>query len=191
MHQFTQQIIDIAHNCIPESSSKTHKRQVPRWNSQICELIKERKRMLRIFRLHPSNQYIDSIDQSTTSTDFDVKINRIRGNYKSTTVPVINCNQTYIISNLLAKELQDASSSQNYSPDFKSNVNEIKDMLNTIPKVTVPSNLYNSNFTIKELEGILRKCKGSSPGPDGVHYDMIKHQSRESKQSLLHIFNDI
>lgn len=222
IHQFTSSIIETAHICIPQTSSNVHKRQVPWWNNQINELIKIRKKMLRIFRLHPTinnniefkkarakarkeierakktswTKYIESIDQNTSSKDFYVKINRIRGNYKSISIPIINVNQMehtdpHVIANLLGKEFQDDSSSQNYNNSFESNINSINEMLAMIEHTNIASYHYNSDFTINELHDTLRKCKGSSPGPDGVHYDMIKHLSHGKKLMLLQLINDI
>lgn len=54
-----------------------------------------------------------------------------------------------------------------------------------------PGESYNDIFTLNELEQTLRSCRGSSPGPDQVHYSMIKHLNTNQKLNLLRLLNDI
>lgn len=70
--------------------------------------------------------YINSINNSTTSKEFFMQINKIRGVHSPSTVPIINnTTNQYEIANLLAKEFQDASSSTNYSPHFSKNAEDL------------------------------------------------------------------
>ena len=51
--------------------------------------------------------------------------------------------------------------------------------------------VINSELQLKELLRELDKCSSSSPGPDDIPYDFIKHLSLEALEYLLEIFNYI
>lgn len=223
INEFTSQVIEIAQNCIPKSSNVSHKRQVPWWNAEIATLIKTRKQMLRIFEIHPTLinninfkkarakarqavqeakrvswiAFIESINNNTTPKDLYTNINKIRGRYKTTSIPVISVNNiSYTdqveVANFIGQEFQNASSSSNYNQYFHKNIHELNQLLRNIPRIHVPTDeSYNSIFTIDEFNFTLQLCKGSSPGPDEIHYDMIKHLPSEKKLVLLQLFNDI
>jgi hypothetical protein len=50
---------------------------------------------------------------------------------------------------------------------------------------------YNLIFSEAEMEYALSTCKGSSSGPDDVHYEMLKQLPRVAKLKLLEIDNEI
>ncbi|KAG5894452.1 hypothetical protein JTB14_014899 [Gonioctena quinquepunctata] len=50
---------------------------------------------------------------------------------------------------------------------------------------------YNSPFTLAEFDYALSCTKPSAPGPDSLHYEILKHLSYEFKISLLTLFNKI
>jgi hypothetical protein len=50
---------------------------------------------------------------------------------------------------------------------------------------------YNLDFTIEELDNAFRECKGSSPGPDDIHYKMLTNLNISGKFHLLKIYNRI
>ena len=47
---------------------------------------------------------------------------------------------------------------------------------------------YNSKFSLTELTAALSKAHDSSPGPDDIHYQLLKHFP---SSSLLEIYNSI
>jgi hypothetical protein len=47
---------------------------------------------------------------------------------------------------------------------------------------------YNANFTLKGLNNALNECKGSSPGPDYIHYHMLKNLNISGKLFLLRLY---
>ena len=51
--------------------------------------------------------------------------------------------------------------------------------------------IYNNTFSLEELKHALHQSKPSSPGPDTVHYDMLKNLPKEQLELLLHVFNNI
>ena len=77
------------------------------------------------------------------------------------------------IANILAKTFRDTSSPDNYFNQFR----VIKDNTEARPVDFSYKNkeYYNSPFSIHELEMSLSRTKNSAPGPDGIHYQMIKY----------------
>lgn len=94
-----------------------------------------------------------------------------------------------LISECLAESFESISSSNNYSKTFLSfkNISEQNKLL--IPADNFES--YNSPILFNELSDSLSDCKGSSPGPDNIHYDMILNLSLSGKKFLLNLFNQI
>ena len=50
---------------------------------------------------------------------------------------------------------------------------------------------YNSKFSYSELADALSKAHDSSPGPDDIHYQLLKHLPSSSLSILLEIYNSI
>jgi hypothetical protein len=73
----------------------------------------------------------------------------------------------------------------NYSADFIER--KRREDLQTIISEFGQREEYNLPFSEAEMEYALSICKGSSPGPDDVHYEMLKQLLRVAKQKLLEI----
>jgi hypothetical protein len=91
------------------------------------------------------------------------------------------------ITQLLADQFKATSHDSNYSADFI----ERKRIEETINPELGQGEEYNLPFSKTEMEYALSTCKGSSPGPDDVHYEMLKQLPRVAKLKLLEIYNDI
>ena len=50
---------------------------------------------------------------------------------------------------------------------------------------------YNSEFLLSELTDALSKAHDTSPGPDDIHYQLLKHLPISTLLILLEIFNNI
>ena len=50
---------------------------------------------------------------------------------------------------------------------------------------------YNKEFTIEELNFVLGKVRGTSAGPDGIKYDMLRYLSPANKSKLLEFYNTV
>ena len=91
------------------------------------------------------------------------------------------------IADTLAKEFADKSSSNNYNQNFQNHKMKAEKT-----KLNFSSNNredYNQPFSKAELDSAISKSHDSSPGPDDIHYQLIKHLSADSLQSLLVVFN--
>ncbi|GBM21224.1 putative RNA-directed DNA polymerase from transposon X-element [Araneus ventricosus] len=50
---------------------------------------------------------------------------------------------------------------------------------------------YNCEFKMFELQTALSQAHDSSPGPDGIAYNMLRHLDAVSLSNLLHLFNRV
>ena len=93
------------------------------------------------------------------------------------------------VSNVLGQYYSDMSSSRNYRPFFRDN---IQDMNEQMPEFTSDnSEIYNEEFKMSELERAVSLCGNTSVGPDMVHYAFFKHMNDRQLQEILKLINYI
>ena len=93
------------------------------------------------------------------------------------------------IANTLGAAIEKSSSSGNYSKEFQSI--KAKAEKTKISFKTNNKNLrYNKKFTMRDLKRSLKKSNNSSPGPDQIHYEILRHLPLETLHILLDIIND-
>ncbi|GBL85216.1 RNA-directed DNA polymerase from mobile element jockey [Araneus ventricosus] len=93
------------------------------------------------------------------------------------------------IANILGKKFAEVSSNEFYPQDFivfKRREENFK--FDFEPSC---NEKYNIKFTMHELKDALNKSHPTSPGPDGIHYNMLKNLSENSLCSILTLFNRI
>ena len=92
------------------------------------------------------------------------------------------------IANTLGAAIEKSSSSNNYSKEFQSiKVQKEKQKIN----FKANKNLrYNKKFTIRDLKRSLKKSNNSSPGPDQIHYEILRHLLIETLHISLDIISD-
>ena len=117
-------------------------------------------------------------------------VRKIQGKGKSSSLGHLNVNNRKVtskkyISNTLADAFLKNSSSENYTQKFK-NIKQQKEKFSSDNSET-----YNQPFSLSELEDALSKAHDSSPGPDDIHYQFLKHLPDTSLSVLLKTFNDI
>jgi hypothetical protein len=124
------------------------------------------------------------------------KIRKISGKHTDNTITaLINPENHEVtsdakkISNILAKHFQTVTSNSNYDPKFLSIKQEAESTI--INTDGGSGETYNQLFSLDELEAALISSKRSSPGPDDVHYDMLKHLPSSAKTALLNMYNEI
>ena len=121
-------------------------------------------------------------------------VRKIQGKGKSSSLGHLNVNNKKVtskkdISNTLADAFSKNSSSENYTQKFK-NIKQQKEKRN-LKFSSDNSETYNQPFSLSELKDALSKAHDSSPGPDDIHYQFLKHLPDTSLSVLLKTFNDI
>ena len=93
------------------------------------------------------------------------------------------------ISDSLASKFAHNSSTDHYSPKFQ----RYKRQAERKPLRFRSDNNeeYNQKFSLFELESALNRSPDTSPGPDEVHYQLLKHLPKAALEKLLAIFNHI
>ena len=136
--------------------------------------------------------FVASINIDTPMNLVYSKINRIIGKRLSQPTPCLEVGGQQLhhpkdIANALATHFHRVSSESCYSPSFRA-IKEVaeREELDFTPDEEYP---YNETFSSFEMDNALKRCKNTAPGPDGVHYLMLKHLSPRMKQYLLEIFN--
>ena len=91
------------------------------------------------------------------------------------------------IANRLAESFCSTSSYNNCSPTFQ----QIRTLQESSPLdfSTDESFDYNLPFTMIELKTALSSAANTSPGPDNIHYSMIKYLPQNALEHLLSLFN--
>ena len=92
------------------------------------------------------------------------------------------------IANTLGGAIEKRSSANNYSNEFQSiRTQKGKQKIN----FKINRNLcYNKKFTTRDLKRSLKKSNNSSPGPDQLHYEILRHLPLETLHILLDIINE-
>ena len=214
---FSSTLLDIAADNIPKTSPFP-KRKVKPWFYEDCQAVKkERNKADRVANKHPSaansmrsrliqartkklfkqkkrdswKHYVSSVNVNTPSKKVWNMIRKITGkNIASPMHHIKDENGTLItdrvqIANTLLKK---SSSSENYSKEFQSiKAQKEKQYIN----FKTNKNLrYNKKFTMRDLKRSLKKSNNSSPGPDQIHYEILRHLPIETLHILLDIRNE-
>lgn len=205
---------------ISKSSELVHKKNVPWWSQEISETIKSRKKALKKFKINPTNENLQSFrklraksrqlirikkreswQKFTSTINANINPSRVWSSIKaicnkksSQNVNILQINSQNItkvsdIATILGTHFMNISLSSNYSDTFNLHKLDIENNLHL--RDSFNDEVYNSEITFAELEHALSTCKGSSPGPDGIPYIMIKKLSNESKSFILTFFNKI
>ncbi|GBN35890.1 putative RNA-directed DNA polymerase from transposon X-element, partial [Araneus ventricosus] len=212
-------IINAANNTIPKSSTRLRKFRRPWWN-EACRDSRREEKLWNIFRRYPTTEnhvafkrakalarrirrrsqreswihFISSITSSISPKQLWKKVKAANGIYHEYSIPVLNTgNMTYSapldIANTLGHAFAQVSANDSYSADFRiiKNRTERKPLRFTA-RSTLP---YNSEFRMFELRTALSQAHDTSPGPDGITYNMLRHLNTTSLSHLLFLFNRI
>jgi Reverse transcriptase (RNA-dependent DNA polymerase) len=141
-------------------------------------------------------EYSNTLTNQTPTQEIWKKIGKIKGRPNSSGIQQIRTSpdQTATtnpeeIANLLADHFSKNSSTEGYHPSFK----ELKQRHETEDiDINLSYNAeYNTDLTEEEMTAALQDCKGSSPGPDQVEYELIKQLNWSTKKKILDAYNQI
>ena len=143
------------------------------------------------------NKFLESINSFTSVKDVWAKIQAMKGKNKNKTISGLKIEENKIvdekkdIANELGKHFQNISNGKNSSEPFKK-FREGKDKtIDFTPDPTQPPKVFNLSIKSSELKNILKTCRDTSPGEDGIPYIMIRQLSENSLKYLLEFYNKL
>lgn len=218
VNRLTYLINNIAEKSIPQSRGSSVK-SIPWWNNEVQSAIKAKKRALNKFKKHPSQEnmiffkrcrakarriiitskreswknYVSQITRDTPLKEVWEKVRRISRTSNNSPLPMIQKGNELLTNTIdiveeLALYFETVSSTANYNSNFI----EIKSLEETEINFHTNDNLsYNDPFNLLELDKALQDSGSSCPGPDNIHYEMLRQLPENIKQILLNIYNKI
>lgn len=153
------------------------------------------RRVLKSTRRESWRTFISTLSPSTGMRSVWNTIRSIKGRSSGIQTPThLHVNDTLItdiphIADTLASTISDNSSDARCRPSFL----RIKSIAEAIDLDFSSDNTesYNHLFTLDELHISLSKAHNTSPGPDDIPYDFLRHLPLSAKHLLLSIFNYI
>lgn len=209
-------IIEAASECIPQSSGNPKRKPIPWWNEDCQSARKKQNAAWRLFRNSPTTEnyinfkriksqsrrvrriakseswekYIEGINSYTDQNKVWNRIRKLQGQQTCPRPLVDNAGGTLEDqADALGAYFESVSSAAHYSAKFlKLKRREEKLQLH---RKSPPSEAYNAEFSIAEFEACLNTLGKAAPGPDNIHYEMIKNLHPETQLALLSLFNRI
>lgn len=205
---------------IPRSKGGTIQHRVPWWNDDCSRANLDRKRALRRFQRSGSiadkiayqrsravaqyvkntarkkswQRYISSLNASTPMPKIWQRVKKIAGKplYKQPCVMVNGAISAdpQLVAAELARHFADISSGRHYPHPFRANrAQHEQQPLDFGTDRTFP---YNDQITYLEFYSALQHYnKNTSPGPDGIHYKMLRKMHPTAVTALLALYNKI
>lgn len=137
-------------------------------------------------------EFVKKFNVHTPAKEMWNNFRKIQGKYKPSTIREIIYNDQRIntnkeIANSLAEHFGAISSDKSYTQDFMSHKTRIEET--PLKIINEEEAEYNKPFTKNELDEATEGLKGSSPGPDNIHYAMITNLPIEYRNLLLDSYN--
>jgi ribonuclease HI len=155
-------------------------------------LSRESRILIRTAKKVSWESFISQINNDTTSVMYK-KLKSMGSAGKSHEIDNLIFNNCLIsdpkrIANELADQFTNVSKIARYEKDF---VDKMSNAERTPLDDKSEVENFNQPFTLLELEIALKNAKGSSPGPDKIHYNMMKNLTEEGKLIFLNLTNRI
>ncbi|GFV06695.1 RNase H domain-containing protein [Trichonephila clavipes] len=132
-------------------------------------------------------QYVSSITSSTTSQQLWRKVKAANGLYRDFTIPILETSTAIYsspvdVANLIGQTFASVPSSDSYSPTFQATKNCLeRTPINFRCRQPLP---YNCDFDMWEMKRALSSAHNTSPGPDGISYELLHHLNEDSLASF-------
>ena len=152
------------------------------------------KKVVNTSKRNSWHNYISSLgNQASLKKTWDM-IRKISGKNETSTSHHLQDNGSWIterkdIANVLGSTYKRTFSSNNYSEDFKQF--KIIEEQNEIDFDSTNDETYNQQFSLRELKNAIAKSNDTSPGPDDIHYQILKKLPETTLLTLLDIINSL
>lgn len=213
-HLITNTILQAAKSAIPKTKGTTKRPSVPWFNDQCKIAIQNRRRSYRKFQKNSTltnlieykkqrsicrrtinnskneswKQFVETINASTPTKIVWNKIRKINKDYTTSRYTLLRegklTDDPEAIAKIFAEYYSELFNPITHSPNSTNNSTTLHHTGNS-------TKTYNSPFTIWELKSTLRNLKGSSPGPDDIHYSMMQHLPQKCLNWLLSFYNHL
>lgn len=218
--EFTSVLLSIADRTIPKTTIKAQTARKPWFNDDCKVAIANRKKSIKQFIRHPSQTSLDNLRISRAKARRTIRqskrdswrmfvsrlttrtptkkvwnmIQRISGKRQASFVSHLKVDGSTVeqpqeIANTLASTISYNSSSDHYTHTFQEYKNKLE--RHALNFQSGNTEHYNQPFSMIELQCALVKAHDTAPGPDNVHYQMLKHLPDAALCTLLKIFNNI
>lgn len=216
----TATIMEAADRTIPKNFHRPRKLRHPWWNEACTKAYREQKKLWGVFRRYPSTdnllafkrakavarrtrrqsqreswiRYTSSLTVRTPPKCVWRKVKAANGLYQEFSLPVLTANSTIYSApedtvDVIGKTFASVSDPSTYSPAFQERKRRAEQTsINLRSRKHFP---YNCDFRMYELRRALREVHISSPGPDGISYQMLRNLAPESLHYILALFNRI
>ncbi|GBN38317.1 putative RNA-directed DNA polymerase from transposon X-element [Araneus ventricosus] len=211
VNTITDYIITSADISIPKTSGNIPKLSKPGWNTECDTCQKTLEKAWYNFRRYPTTHnlikfkkarakfrqirrrsmnttwcsYVNSITRQVSSKIVWDKVRKVFGCYSDTqNISFLNYNGQVIsdakeIANVIGQTLSEISGESSYPNDFIAFKKcEEQKSVDFLPSYAED---YNSTFSYHELKNALIKSNPTSPGPDQIHNNMLKHLGKDKQ----------
>ena len=215
----TDTLKEVSTKCIPKTSSSRPHKPCPWFNDNCRQAKKARRKALKKFEANMSvenmieyhhqqaktklvynsekresfRQYVNNIDTSTPLKKVYDRVKKLEGRPISTlnhlNVGTEMKETTKEIADTFADHFCRVSSSNNCSDKFLDH--KQREERSKLDFSSKNQECYNKPFTLGELKHALQQSKDSSPGPDDIHYQMLKHLPEQTLELFLDLYNHI
>ena len=179
---------------------KRRKNPTPQNRQRVQFLRAKCRRTIKQKKRSTWRQYVSSVNCRTSTKKLWNKIRKITGNYNEKLHHHLvdetgnKITGKTAIANTLGEHFQKNSSSSNYAPEFKTI--KLKEEsrpvnFNLSRKDKKRNHNYNKKFKMRDLKWAIKKSNNSSPGPDQIHYEILRHLPEETLKVLLNILNEL
>ena len=210
-------IVEAAVTSSPKPKNCTRKQMVPYWNDDCRSAIKERNQKRNRFLKSRTDEafveykrakgraqwviktakrecwqrFCSSFNKSTNLGTLWKTVKSMSGHSRGTSIPPISSIDgspldSFGKAEILAKTFAHASSNANLSSAF---TNLKRDLNLDLDLERTDNSSMSYPIDNHEVVDALGKCGNSSPGPDGIHYEMIRRLPPPCFQSIVSLFN--
>ena len=218
--EFSKILLECAKESIPTSLVKPKFVKTPWFDDDCKKLKKEREKALRTFVRFPTDEnkmkhqalrakcrfmfknkkkeswekFCSNLSYKTDTRKVWKIVNKIKGKTNKESVTCLNVDGEIVtdkkdVTNTLAESFHQNSSSSHYCAEFQAIKERVESKSCSFPEDDGKD--YNLPFNMNELIDAILKSNNSAPGPDEIHYQIIRHLPKECLQILLSLFNRI
>jgi exonuclease III/ribonuclease HI len=209
-------VIGAAEKSIPKTTGNKSSRFVPWWTKEIGKSIKEKSELFKKYKKTKNirdliiytefrkkvNNEIKKLKKASWEKflkDMDKgncnmwkKFNLLRGKFRNNGINSVKIENRLItdrkeITEKLALKFKEITDIKKYNKKTQELIQNEKNF--EIPEDN--QEVYNLDITINEIKKAIQHCKGTSPGPDEISYEMLKKAPIELIEKILLLFNRI